>query len=254
MSALREAAQQALEALEMSRRFVYADNRPQCDEAIAALRAALAQQDEPVARECSDPMCACRGGPCAECEEGRREKEIEDLRSSLYFYQRRCEALQSWQSKMRDPERTIVCDILANGKTLDPAFAGDRYTAPPQQAEPVQEPVAYIHRQGNHWEVSERFLLDDEKARGWTEEPLYTAPPRCPNCASLEAQNTELDRRLAEMEQAYENGYKAGVAAEREECAKVCDFHVARLSAIDEPRPALAVGICAAAIRARGNT
>lgn len=46
-----------------------------------------------------------------------------------------------------------------------------------QQAEPV-EPVAYIHRQGNHWEVSERFLLDDEKARGWTEEPLYLAPPQ----------------------------------------------------------------------------
>ena len=37
------------------------------------------------------------------------------------------------------------------------------------------EPVAYIHRQGRHWEVSERFLTDDEKARGWTEEPLYTA-------------------------------------------------------------------------------
>lgn len=46
---------------------------------------------------------------------------------------------------------------------------------------------------------------------------------------------------------------QALAAAEREECAKVCDFHVARLSAIDEPRPALAVGICAAAIRARGN-
>jgi hypothetical protein len=40
-----------------------------------------------------------------------------------------------------------------------------------------QEPVAYIHRQGNHLEVSERFLCDDEKARGWTEEPLYTSPP-----------------------------------------------------------------------------
>ena len=38
---------------------------------------------------------------------------------------------------------------------------------------------------------------------------------------------------------------------ERESCAKVCDFEVARLHAIDEPRPALAVGICAAAIRAR---
>ncbi len=41
---------------------------------------------------------------------------------------------------------------------------------------------------------------------------------------------------------------------EREACAKVCDFEVARLTAIDEPRPALAVGICAAAIRARGQS
>ena len=46
-------------------------------------------------------------------------------------------------------------------------------------ATPPPEPVAYIHRQGNHWEVSERVLLDDEKKRGWTEEPLYadTPPP-----------------------------------------------------------------------------
>ena len=43
-------------------------------------------------------------------------------------------------------------------------------------------------------------------------------------------------------------------AAEREACAKVCDFEVSRLTAIEEPRPALAVGICAAAIRARGET
>lgn len=40
---------------------------------------------------------------------------------------------------------------------------------------------------------------------------------------------------------------------EREACAGVCDFEVARLTAIDEPRPALAVGICAATIRARNN-
>jgi hypothetical protein len=49
----RAVVEQALEALEMSRRFVYADNRPQCDDAITALRAALEQpqqeQDEPVA-------------------------------------------------------------------------------------------------------------------------------------------------------------------------------------------------------------
>ena len=50
MTPLREVAQQALEALEISTRFVYADNRPLCDDAIAALRAALAQEHaEPVA-------------------------------------------------------------------------------------------------------------------------------------------------------------------------------------------------------------
>ncbi len=145
---------------------------------------------EPMARECSDPMCACRGGPCAECEEGQREKEIEDLRSSLDFYQRRCEALQSWQSKMRDPERTIVCDILANGFTLDPAFAGNRYTAPPK-AEPV-EPVAWLvmdesgyvqhaasWRDAAHEHINDAINEHDLVcARTWRVVPVYTAPPR----------------------------------------------------------------------------
>jgi len=58
-------------------------------------------------------------------------QERDDARSSLDFYKRRADALQQWQSKMRDPERTIVCDILANGCTLEPA--GDRYTTPPAQ-------------------------------------------------------------------------------------------------------------------------
>jgi hypothetical protein len=36
-------------------------------------------------------------------------------------------------------------------------------------------PVAFIHRQGSHWEVSERSLDEQEKACGWTQEPLYDA-------------------------------------------------------------------------------
>jgi hypothetical protein len=40
---------------------------------------------------------------------------------------------------------------------------------------------------------------------------------------------------------------------EREACAKVCDAKVQSFTAISEHRPALAVGICAAAIRARGT-
>lgn len=54
-------------------------------------------------------------------------QELEELRQSVAFYKRRCDALQEWQSKMRDPERTIVCDVLANGCTLPPEHAGDRY-------------------------------------------------------------------------------------------------------------------------------
>lgn len=60
-------------------------------------------------------------------------KMIKDLKSSLDFYKSRCEQLQQQQSKMRDPERTIVCDILANGKLLYPDMAGDRYSLNPEK-------------------------------------------------------------------------------------------------------------------------
>lgn len=54
-------------------------------------------------------------------------KKIERLEHEVRFYRVRIEALQQWQRRMRDPERTVVCDILANGHTLAPAHAGDRY-------------------------------------------------------------------------------------------------------------------------------
>ena len=31
-------------------------------------------------------------------------------------------------------------------------------------------------------------------------EPLYDRPQQCPNCASLMEQNTELDKKLSELE------------------------------------------------------
>jgi hypothetical protein len=43
---------------------------------------------------------------------------IDDLERQLKFYKDRINYLQCWQSSMRDPERKIVCDILANGFTL----------------------------------------------------------------------------------------------------------------------------------------
>jgi len=51
---------------------------------------------------------------------------IEIQRIALDFYRRRCDLLQAHQASMRDPERTLVCDILANGQLL-PDPAGTRY-------------------------------------------------------------------------------------------------------------------------------
>ena len=75
--------------------------------------------------------------------------------------------------------REALAEESSGTEQTAPKWQGVRFDSAlhDQPAQPQQEPVAYIHRQGNHWEVSERILLDDEKARGWTEEPLYTSPP-----------------------------------------------------------------------------
>jgi hypothetical protein len=54
-------------------------------------------------------------------------KALKQLEHEAAFYRRRVQALEQWQSRMRDPERTVVCDILANGFTLDPPVPRDRY-------------------------------------------------------------------------------------------------------------------------------
>lgn len=130
----------------------------------------------------------------------------------------------------------------------------------------MQEPVAwqysFTHSSAiGHGDYDVGPLVTDKKdvAFGvgcFGQLPLYTTPPRCPNCASLEAQNTELDHKLAEVErqepvsgvvireglptllqdrdikssdqplytadQMREYAKKA-VEAEREACAKVCE-------------------------------
>ena len=60
----------------------------------------------------------------------------------------------------------------------------------------LPEPAAWLHRQGNFTELSSRQLDEDERSRGWTEEPLFTR-------AQL----------LAER------------AAERARCAAICVSH-----------------------------
>ena len=54
-------------------------------------------------------------------------ERLEAAESSVAWHQRRFMALQMRQTKMREPERTIVCDILANGELMHPTVAGDRY-------------------------------------------------------------------------------------------------------------------------------
>ena len=60
-------------------------------------------------------------------------KEIDDLKSSLDWYKNRVEKLQKVQNKMRDPERIMVCDILANGMLLED---NDRYK--------IKEPIVDV--------------------------------------------------------------------------------------------------------------
>ena len=55
-------------------------------------------------------------------------ERLEAAESSVAWHQRRWMALQMHQTKMREPERTIVCDILANGDLMHPTVAGNRYS------------------------------------------------------------------------------------------------------------------------------
>ena len=54
-------------------------------------------------------------------------ERLEEAEASVAWHQRRWMALQAHQMKMREPERTIVCDIIANGELIHPTVAGDRY-------------------------------------------------------------------------------------------------------------------------------
>ena len=55
-------------------------------------------------------------------------ERLEAAESSVAWHRRRWMALQMHKTKMREPERTMVCDILANGELMHPTVAGDRYS------------------------------------------------------------------------------------------------------------------------------
>ena len=56
-------------------------------------------------------------------------ERLELAESAVAWHRRRWMALQMHQTKIREPERTMVCDILANGELMHPTIAGDRYAA-----------------------------------------------------------------------------------------------------------------------------
>lgn len=51
-----------------------------------------------------------------QCQKGTARQFFKSaIEKATDFYKRRCDALQQAQKEMRDPERQMVCDILANG-------------------------------------------------------------------------------------------------------------------------------------------
>lgn len=70
------------------------------------------------------------------------------------------------------------------------------FAAPPQRTE--QEPVAWMHVQGNYKEPSFRGLADDEVERGWEQYPLYNTPP----------QRTWVGLTDEEIQECYSEAYK----------------------------------------------
>ena len=63
-------------------------------------------------------------------------ERLEAAESAVAWHRRRWMALQMHQTKMREPERTMVCDILANGELMHPTVAGDRYAVEYTQEKP----------------------------------------------------------------------------------------------------------------------
>jgi hypothetical protein len=168
----RSTVEQALKALSLALSDVdwraNSPTQPVIHKAHTALKAA---QAEPV--QLKEHCLWARNGnePCPHVQQAEPVQELPWLRAID-------EAMIDHHVGVADPAddyetaKRKLNNLLCHAQDIGAYFA--------KQAEPVQEPVAYIHRQGRHWEASERPLTDDEKARGWTEEPLYTAPPQRP--------------------------------------------------------------------------
>ena len=127
------------------------------------------------------------------------------------------------------------CSGVPHWPALQPTI-GALHAALAQQdepVEPVREPVAWIHTDLDKPRVKFLEWSEDEPGyRGrWIKTPLYLAPPQ--------RQPQTLDEALQQpraLAQAYENGYKAGEAHERERCLRLIDDHVRAVDSEDVVR------------------
>ena len=97
-------------------------------------------------------------------EETMLHQKIKSLERSLEFYKSRVQLLEANQSKMRDPERVLVCDILANGQLL-PDPDGKRYNTRPNDAKWIS--VEDEPKKNGHYQIwdngyGEGFFHDGE--------------------------------------------------------------------------------------------
>jgi len=110
---------------ELAERLAQAEERAEMAEAeVTRLRKIVRCENMPDGFDLSDDATtelAVQGAYAAE----RAKRAEERLKYAL----RRLDALQAAQEKMREPERTILCDLLANGRLL-PDRDGSRYGPP----------------------------------------------------------------------------------------------------------------------------
>ena len=104
-----------LDKMDHARRFLAAPAPEVVGDLIAEIRILTAQRDEAVNNYETAQLLSIRVG-----------EQRDTLAHSADWNRRRVEMLSMLQKHMRDPERTLVCDILANGQLL-PDPKGKRY-------------------------------------------------------------------------------------------------------------------------------